>query len=85
MNERLIENLATILAITALLGSVVLGPVGRALARRLEGHRPAIDEEALRSELSATQGRLQDLEERVDFAERLLAGQREPERLSEGR
>jgi len=44
MNERLIENLATIIAITALLGCVVLGPVGRALARWspgvLEDRRP---------------------------------------------
>jgi hypothetical protein len=70
--------------------SLVLYPLVRAIARRLEG-RPAGPDPALRSELDqlrhrledveVLQGRVMELEERVDFAERLLAQRREPERL----
>jgi len=70
--------------------AVVLYPLVRAISRRLEG-RPAVDP-ALRSEINELRHRLEDadvlqtrvaeLEERVDFAERLLASQRrEAERL----
>lgn len=70
--------------------AVVLYPLVRAISRRLEG-RPAADP-ALRSELDQLRHRLDDaellqarvmeLEERVDFTERLLATQRrEAERL----
>ena len=54
----LVENLATILAITGVIGFVALGPIGRALARRTS-----------------------ELEERVDFTERLLARDRDAARL----
>jgi Tfp pilus assembly protein PilO len=66
-------------ALTA--ATIVLWPLARALARRLEG-RGATDA-ALRSELEqvhhrlaevdALQQRVVELEERLDFAERLLA------------
>lgn len=70
--------------------AVVLYPLVRAISRRLEG-RSAVDP-ALRSEINELRHRLEDadvlqtrvaeLEERVDFAERLLASQRrEAERL----
>lgn len=67
--------------------TIVLWPLVRALARRLEG-RGSVDE-ALRSELEqmhqrlaevdTLQVRVAELEERLDFAERLLArGERDP-------
>jgi Tfp pilus assembly protein PilO len=69
--------------------TIVLWPLARALARRLEG-RGAVDA-ALRAEMEqlhhrlgevdAMQVRLAEMEERVDFAERLLAQSREPDRL----
>jgi Tfp pilus assembly protein PilO len=69
--------------------TIVLWPLARALARRLEG-RGSVDA-ALRSDLEQMQHRLADvealhtrvgeLEERLDFAERLLAQSREPDRL----
>lgn len=73
--------------------SVILYPLVRAVSRRLEG-RPTSDP-ALRDELEqmrrrledveAVQHRVMELEERVDFAERLLATQRrESERLPGG-
>ncbi len=67
----------------------IFWPLMRALARRIEGKaqsEPALlDEvEQLRHRLSdveGLQGRIAELEERVDFAERLLAQKRQPEQL----
>jgi hypothetical protein len=66
-----------------IIGIIVLGPVGRALAdgiRHLFGARKAADApalEAIREEVAALQHRVAELEERQDFAERLLAQARE--------
>jgi Tfp pilus assembly protein PilO len=77
----------TLLVMTAI--TIVLWPLARALARRLEG-RGAVDA-ALRAEMEqlhhrlgevdVMQGRIAELEERLDFTERLLAQAREPDRL----
>jgi Tfp pilus assembly protein PilO len=64
-------------------------PLVRALARRIEGRSapdPALaaEVEELRArvaELEQRQGTLHELEERIDFTERLLAQQREQARL----
>ncbi len=70
--------------------AVVLHPLMRAVGRRLEGRGAAgdanlvADVEQLRQrmgELEAMQHRVMELEERVDFAERLLSQRREAERL----
>jgi Tfp pilus assembly protein PilO len=68
--------------------TIVLWPLARALARRLEGRGG--QDAALRSEVEQLQHRLgevdqlqvrvAELEERLDFAERLLAAPQEPER-----
>jgi hypothetical protein len=81
----LIENIATIVAITGILGFVALGPVGRAIARRIEG-KPAeadvVDDLRERlAELERSQMHTAELAERLDFAERLLAQRNEPARL----
>lgn len=88
MMRLLIENVAAILAGTVVLGALVLGPIGRALARRIEG-RSAESAELLemRSRLAALEhgeSRLRELEERLDFTERLLARHVEPDRLGQG-
>ncbi|MGH7702645.1 MAG: hypothetical protein ACREMO_06100 [Gemmatimonadales bacterium] len=58
-------------------------PLGRAWARRLEsGSRPGESDAA--AEVEALTARVGELEERMDFAERLLAREREPERLPPG-
>jgi Tfp pilus assembly protein PilO len=77
----------TLLVMTAV--TIVLWPLARALGRRLEG-RASVDA-ALRAEVEqlhhrlgevdAMQGRIAELEERLDFTERLLAQSREPDRL----
>ena len=58
-----------------------VSPIGRALADRLRGPAgPARDPE-LRAEVEALRQELAELQERVDFAERLLAQRRDAGRL----
>jgi hypothetical protein len=70
-----------------IVGAVIAlrGPVGKALARHLEGTPPAaLPDPALYDELDGLRSRVTELEERVDFAERLLARQREHDGLGAG-
>ena len=79
--------LIVIAALTATV--IILWPIMRAFGRRLEGRGAA--DPALRAdveqvharlaEIDALQARISELEERVDFTERLLAQNREPDRL----
>ena len=71
--------------------TIILAPLFRALARRIEGGttgaalRGELDQmQARLSEVEALQHRIIDLEERLDFAERLLAQGREVNRLAGG-
>ena len=67
-------------------GTVVLkGPLGRAIAKRIEGGAaPSAELESVLHELDETRMRMAELEERMDFTERLLARDREAERLPPG-
>ena len=77
------DILAPLIAVITVAASFVLvlrGPLGKALARRIEGSR--MDEDAaerlseVETRLMALEGaqeRILELEERLDFAERLLA------------
>ena len=58
-------------------GVSLTGPLGKALVRRLEGDAAHSDETTgqLLAEMDELRGRVQELEERVDFSERLLAQQ----------
>lgn len=76
------EALFAIVVICILIGAVyILGPIAKAIARRVERHGgsdPALQEElqSLRErvgEVDQLRERMLELEERVDFAERLLA------------
>ena len=66
-------------------------PVGRAVARRISGDRgepgdaAALAEvDALREELQALRGEVGDVQERLDFAERLLGQVRDQGKLGQG-
>lgn len=85
--------LVLILLIVSVAAVLILrGPLGRALARRVEGSagRDEASSAAIAgisarvAELEQRDARLAELEERLDFAERLLA-QRDAERLPRGR
>lgn len=76
-----------ILAITFIFGGGTLfllsiSPVGRALAERIRSHGavPMPDPELL-AEVEALRAEVGELQERMDFAERLLTGQRESGQL----
>jgi hypothetical protein len=77
-----------ILSIIFLFGGATLtllafSPVGRALADRIRGHGavPAYDPEMM-AELQALRADVSELQERVDFTERLLARKAEPAQLA---
>lgn len=65
---------------------LVLRPVATALARRIGGEAPRRrnpdGDEAVLEELQALRQDVEQLAERVDFTERLLAQQRDPQRIS---
>jgi hypothetical protein len=82
--------LVLIIVLAALAATtIILWPIMRAFGRRLEGKGsgdPALRAEveqlhARLGEVDSLQARLAELEERVDFTERLLAQNREPDRL----
>lgn len=81
------DNISLIAVLVVVASAVLLRPVMRAWARRLGGQADAApfadDVGELRervAELEGEVGRLRELEERVDFAERLLAKSHEPQR-----
>lgn len=83
--------IALTLAGGTFLGWKLLSPLVHALARRLEPRSgdpaSALELAELRArveELEAQQGRVLELEDRLDFAERLLARQRDAARLTAG-
>lgn len=76
-----------IVLLSLVAATVILWPIMRALARRLEGKGgdPALRAEVEQlqhrlGEVDSLQHRVNELEERIDFTERLLA-QQEPDRL----
>ena len=81
--------IALLIVIAALTAAVIiLWPIMRALGRRLEGkgasHDPALQQEleqlrAQVGDLDTLQHRVAELEERVDFTERLLAQSHDPQ------
>lgn len=66
--------------------AVFRGPIGKAMARRLE-NGPVVPEVSTetQAEMEDLRARMFELEERLDFTERMLSKAREPERLSEPR
>ena len=88
--ERLTETAGILLvvALFAIVAIKVLGPLARAWARKLEGK---VGDPELRAELDhlrdqlaevdGLRGRVQELEERVEFAERLLSQKRDQDLL----
>ena len=66
-----------------IVGAVVFkGPVGKGLARRIENGARAEPSPELMTEMDDLRGRLMELEERLDFTERMLSKARAPERVS---
>jgi hypothetical protein len=85
-------ELAMFLAIGAAALGILFGPIGSALARRLGGHaepgeaHAEIEEMGARmtGEVDDLRNRLAEVEERLDFAERLLARGGEADQIRGG-
>jgi hypothetical protein len=75
----------SVVALAVTTAVVLRGPLGKAIAERLAGrgagHEDAHELEVLRTDLSDLRGQLSEVQERLDFAERLLTQQREAARL----
>jgi hypothetical protein len=70
----------------AALVGISFSPVGRAIADRIRGHRAdAGGDPAVYEELDRMRGEIVELQERLDFAERMLSQGREPNQLPGGR
>ena len=73
-----------------LLLGVIMGPIGRAIGRRIEGrslteadlHAIRHDVQAGTAEVADLRREVVELQERVDFAERVLAAPRGPSALT---
>jgi len=68
--------------------AILRGPIGKALADRLAGRvpqqLPSADGDEMRADVDELRYRVAELEERLDFAERVLAQRREPGQLGPG-
>lgn len=95
MNPGDVAPVVVSLTITIAVALVVIlrGPVGRALGRRIEGVKGSDESHALAAvddmqarvaQLEQQVDRMHELEERLDFAERLLARQADTSRLPPG-
>jgi hypothetical protein len=77
-----------ILAITLIFGGataflLAISPIGRAVAERIRGHATTSTDPQLLADVDALRHDVAELQERVDFTERLLA-RREQGQVGEG-
>ena len=63
---------------------ILTSPIGRAIAERLRGAPTPAQDPALAVEVDTLRTRLAEVEERLDFAERLLASARQADQLPGG-
>jgi Tfp pilus assembly protein PilO len=89
MNDNAAPVIVMIVLASLAAATIILWPIMRAIGRRMEhkaGPDPALRGELEQlqhrlAEVDVLQARLAELEERLDFAERLLAQNKDPERL----
>jgi hypothetical protein len=67
-----------------MLGLLAFSPVGKAFADRIRGGRVMGPDPEVLTELDQLRQDLTELQERLDFTERVLAQQREADQLSKG-
>ena len=84
MNSDQTFGIVLLLIVTTVFAAVrvLKGPIGQALARRLAGTEP---ERAPDAEVTELRTRMAELEERMDFTERVLLQQQERGQVSAGR
>lgn len=73
-----------LVALAIAMAKILTGPIGSALAGRIRGGARTAENAAHVAEMDDVRGRLAEVEERLDFAERLLAQAREADQLPGG-
>ena len=73
-----------LVALAIAMAKILTGPIGVALAGRIRGNARTAEDPAHVAEVEDLRGRLAEVEERLDFAERLLAQAREADQLHGG-
>jgi hypothetical protein len=75
------QDAVAIVALAIAVVKIFTGPIGAAIADRIRGRAGSAEDPALAAEVDQLRGRLAEVEERLDFAERLLAKVREADQL----
>jgi F0F1-type ATP synthase membrane subunit b/b' len=78
------QDAIAIVALAVAMVKIFRGPIGVAIAERIRGGAAPAEDPALAAEVDHLRGRLAEVEERLDFAERLLAQAREADQLPGG-
>jgi F0F1-type ATP synthase membrane subunit b/b' len=78
------QDVIVAVALAIAMVKIFKGPIGAAIAERIRGGAAPADDSALAVEVDHLRGRLAEVEERLDFAERLLAQAREADQLHGG-
>lgn len=84
MNGFTAPDAIAVAALALAIMKILTGPIGRAIGERLRGAPPKLDDSGLAVEMDALRVRLAEVEERLDFAERLLASGRQADQLPGG-
>jgi hypothetical protein len=84
MGELNAADAIALAAVSLAFMKILTGPIGRAIAERLRGRPPSGDDTRLAAEVETLRVRLGEVEERLDFAERLLASGRQADQISGG-
>jgi len=78
------QDVVVAVALTIGLVKILRGPVGAAIAERIRGGVGPTEDPAPAADVERLRARLAEVEERLDFAERLLAQAREADQLPGG-
>jgi hypothetical protein len=73
MNDLSPFDMVVLVTFAIAAAKIFTGPLGAAIGDRIRGRRDAVPDARLSDEVERLQARLAEVEERVDFAERLLA------------
>jgi len=79
-------DMVVLIAFAAGITKIFTGPLGAAIGDRMRGRReaPAASDRRLDGEVEQLRDRLAEVEERLDFAERLLASRDQQQQLPGG-
>lgn len=77
-------DMVVLIVFAAGLTRIFTGPLGAAIGDRIRGSRETAPDPRLEREVEHLQGRLAEVEERLDFAERLLASRDQQHQLPGG-